>query len=178
MGVKHRYIDRRDWKRPIERVCRGKTMPDGAYAYRTDLVRLTAPGQGFLPGVGPCKIADDGWCWLSWMRADFPWAMTAMLDENGQWVQAYFDIVSEIGCDEDGRAWFEDVWLDVVALPDGRVFLLDEDELDEAIANGEITPQDARIVRKNAQELVENLRGNTCKVFDFAKKLYESFDMP
>ena len=176
MGVKHRYIDRRDWQRLIERVGRGKTTPDGAFAYRTDLIRLTAPGYGQLGEGEGWRIADDGWCWLGWMRPDFPWALTAMRDENGDWVQFYFDIVSGMGCDSDGRAWFDDCWLDIVALPDGRVYLLDEDELEEALQNGEATAQEAENARKAAQELLKALPGSMENLRSFCERLYRSFD--
>lgn len=175
MGVKHRYIDRRDWKRPLERICRGKAMPDGAYAFRTDLVRLSAPGYGQLGGTEKWRIADDGWCWLGWMRPDFPWALTAMRDENGKWVQFYFDIVSDMGCDADGRAWFEDCYLDIVLLPDGQVFLLDEDELAEALEKGEAAPEEAQKAREAAAELMRTLPEGVGRLEAFVQRLYDSF---
>lgn len=175
MGVKHRYIDRLEWKRPLQRLGCGRKEPDGAFAYRTDLVRLSAPGYGQLGDEALWKIADDGWCWLSWMRPDFSWALTAMRDENGRWVQFYFDIVSDMGCDGDGRAWFEDCWLDVVALPDGRVFLLDEDELAAALAAGEISAEGAEKARWAAAELLAGLPENMRRLEAFVEQLYASF---
>lgn len=176
MGVKHRYIDRRDWQRPLERICRGKEMPDGAYAFRTDLVRLSAPGYGQLGGKEKWRIADDGWCWLSWMRPDFPWALTAMRDENGDWVQFYFDIVSDMGCDDDGRAWFEDCYLDIVALPDGQAFLLDEDELAGALENGEVSRADVDRAKCAAEHLMKMLPAEIGRLCAFVRQLYADFD--
>jgi len=177
MGVKHRYIDRRDWQRPLERICRGKEMPDGAYAFRTDLVRLSAPGYGQLGGKEKWRIADDGWCWLSWMRPDFPWALTAMRDENGDWVQFYFDIVSGMGCDADGRAWFDDCWLDVVVMADGRAFLLDEDELEGALAGGELSLEEAKGAKAAAAQLLRAFPEGVSRLREFMETLYRSFDI-
>ena len=176
MGVKHRYIDRKDWQRPLERICRGKKMPDGAFVFRTDLVRLSAPGYGQLGGDEKWLIADDGWCWLSWMRPDFPWALTAMRDEAGNWVQFYFDIVSGMGCDDDGRAWFEDCYLDIVALPDGQVFLLDEYELKEALENGEVSKADADRAKIAAEYLMQALPEGIGRLRAFVEELYAGFD--
>ena len=176
MGVKHRYIDRKDGKRPLERIGRAKNGADGSFAYRTDLIRLTAPGYGELEPGQKCLIADDGWTWLGWMRPDFPWALTAMKDEHGRWTQFYFDIVSGMGCDADGRAWFDDCWLDIVITADGRAYLLDEDELEEALQNGEITPQAAAFARKAAEELLQAFPQGVEKLRAFMEQLYRSFD--
>ena len=176
MGVKHRYIDRKDWKRPLERIGRAKNGADGSFAYRTDLIRLTAPGYGELESGQKCLIADDGWTWLGWMRPDFPWALTAMKDERGRWTQFYFDIVSGMGCDADGRAWFDDCWLDIVVTADGRAYLLDEDELEEAFQNGELTPQAAASARKAAEELLLAFPQGVEKLRAFMEQLYLSFD--
>lgn len=176
MGVRHRYIDRRDWTRPVERTGRAMVLKDGAYAYRTDLLRLRAPGYGQLQDGTAGKIADDGWCWLTWMRPDYAWALTAMRDENGRWVQFYFDIVSAMGCDGDGRAWFEDCWLDIVAMPDGRVYLLDEDELEQALTQGETSENEAEAARKAAGELMEALPGQIGRLECFMERLYCAFD--
>lgn len=175
MGARHRYIDRRDWHRVTERVCYSRSMPNGGWAFRTDILRVLAPGMGFLPGVGACMIANEGWRWTSFMRPDFPWALTVMSDEQGQWVQAYFDLITGMGCDADRRAWFTDAWLDVVALPDGRLFLLDEDELAQAVDAGEISPMQAEEVAQNAQRLLTSLSGAADRLFAFAQTLQESF---
>lgn len=176
MGIKHRYIDRKEWKRPQERIGRAKTGADGSYAYRTDLVRLREPAYGELEPGRKCLIADDGWTWLGWMRPDFPWALTAMMDENGCWVQFYFDIISDMGCDEDGRAWFDDCWLDIVVTADGTAYLLDEDELEEALGNGELTLDMARSARKAARELMLAFPQGIDELRGFMQRLYCSFE--
>lgn len=176
MGAKHRYIDRREWTRPVERRGRALQGSDGSFAYRTDLLRLREPAYGQLGEQGGWKIADDGWTWLSWMRPDLPWALTAMRDERGEWVQFYFDIVSGIGCDGDGRAWFEDCWLDVVVTADGSAYLLDEDELEEALAGGELTQEMARSAREAAAELMAAFPQGVERLAAFMQRLYAAFD--
>lgn len=176
MGVKHRYIDRRDWERPVERIGRALRMPDGAYAYRTDLTKLQSPAYGQLGGESRWKIADDGWCWLSWMRPDFSWALTAMRDEVRKWVQFYFDIVSEIGCDSDGRAYFEDCYLDVVVLPDGKTFLLDADELDDALRAGKVNSAQAENAHRAASELIAAFPNGVDRLCRFVQELYDAFE--
>jgi predicted RNA-binding protein associated with RNAse of E/G family len=40
---------------------------------------------------------------------------------------------------DNGESWFYDLILDIVVLPDGKRFLLDEDELSEALRDNIIT---------------------------------------
>lgn len=176
MGAKHRYIDRTDWKRPLERVGRAKNGPDGSFAFRTDLLRLSSPVYGEAQTGERAKIADDGWTWLSWMRPDFPWALTAMRDEHGEWVQFYFDIVSAMGCDADGRAWFDDCWLDLVVFADGRAFLLDEDELQQALDRGEVSADAAENARRAAEELLRAFPEGAGRLREFMERLYADIE--
>jgi len=177
MGAKHRYIDRRDWHRPLERVGRAKRGADGSFAYRTDLLKMRDPAYGEAEKGVRSKIADDGWTWLGWMRPDFPWALTAMRDEKGDWVQFYFDIVSGMGCDADGRAWFDDCWLDVVVMADGRAFLLDEDELEGALAGGELSLEEAKGAKAAAAQLLRAFPEGVSRLREFMETLYRSFDI-
>lgn len=174
MGVKHRYIDRRDWKRATERKSRAMTLPDGSFSHRLDIVRATSPAFGALfAGRSEYVIADTGWTWLSWMRGDYPWALTAMRNPNGVWTQWYFDIVSGMGADEDGRAWFDDMYLDVLVLPDGQTALLDEDELEAAFASGEITLSQRDEAREAANRLLSAFPRGIGPLAAFTKALYD-----
>ena len=172
MGVKHRYIDRRDWQRVTARADADRVLSDGAHAHLIRIDALTAPAYGSL-GAGKYVIADAGWHWLGWMRPDFPWALTAMRDSEGNWTQWYFDIVSGMGRDVDGRGWFEDCWLDIVVLPDGSAVLLDEDELEEALRTGEVTPEQAEAARRAAGELLAAFPGGIGKLREFTQKLFD-----
>ena len=176
MGAKHRYIDRRDWARVTRRRSAGLVLPDGAFAHRLDILAIAAPSWGSLgEGADAWRIADEGWCWLGWMRPDLPWALTAMRDEKGAWVQWYFDIVSGMGCDADGRAWFEDCYLDVVALPDGRAVLLDADEMEDARRAGLVTPEEYAAAWRAARELLARFPAWIAPLREKTQALYDLF---
>ena len=40
---------------------------------------------------------------------------------------------------DQGVPWFDDLYLDVVVVKNGEVFLLDEDELEDALGRNDIT---------------------------------------
>ena len=84
-------------------------------------------------------IADAGYLWLQLFPDAVPHTLTAMVDERGEIVQWYVDICRAHGLDEDGGLWYEDMYLDVVLLPDGDLEIIDGEELDAALEQGEVT---------------------------------------
>ncbi|MBR4205130.1 MAG: DUF402 domain-containing protein [Clostridia bacterium] len=51
----------------------------------------------------------------------------------------YVDVIERIEYDEDGVAAYVDKYLDVIATPAGDLFVDDRDELDDALAAGDVT---------------------------------------
>jgi len=84
-------------------------------------------------------IADDGYSELCFLPDDEKWQVYAIYDEKNQIVEWYFDIARENGIDENGNRYCEDMYLDAALLPDGRVLILDEDELTAALNDGSVT---------------------------------------
>lgn len=59
------------------------------------------------------------------------------------------------GVTEQGVPWFDDLYLDVVVLRNGEVFLLDEDELDDALTRGDITREDYQLAISTAKNVMK-----------------------
>jgi predicted RNA-binding protein associated with RNAse of E/G family len=87
-------------------------------------------------------IAGDGHTWLVLLPLKEYWSMTAMYNERMEIVEWYFDINKSNFLDESGIPCGDDLYLDLVLLPDGRRIMLDEDELLEAMKQQEITKED------------------------------------
>ena len=75
-----------------------------------------------------------------------------MLDRAGGILQYYFDVTLQNHID-GAVSCFTDLFLDVVALPDGRCDLLDLDELNAALEQGIIT-QPMYFIAKSAADLL------------------------
>lgn len=88
---------------------------------------------------GEICLGDEGYAWLTFLPDKCNWCMTAMYDDRGNAVEWYFDMTKANGLDEQGNPYQEDLYLDVVLLPNGSIKKLDEDELQEALDDGEIT---------------------------------------
>ncbi len=94
--------------------------------------------------------------------------MTTMFDDQGQVVQWYIDICKIQGLTDQQVPWFDDLFLDIVVLPTGEKLLLDEDELEEALEEGEITPRDSAMARKTAARLMDLIKQNKFPYFDLS----------
>ena len=117
-------------------------------------------------------IYQDDYHWLQIAMADCHWWLTVMVDSSGEITQYYFDITLENQLLASRDSWFTDIYLDVVMMPDGRLDLLDADELDEALQDGEITAEQHQMAHLWAQELMEELPQQLPKLKVFCEELF------
>jgi Uncharacterized conserved protein len=88
---------------------------------------------------GKRKVVDVKMKWLHIMPYNENYIITAMLDENSNVVLWYIDIIAGHGYADDGVAWFDDLYLDLVLYPNGKYKIQDMDELREALRTKDIT---------------------------------------
>ena len=100
-------------------------------------------------------LADAGYLWVQLLLDGKNWALTIMYNERREVLQFYFDITLQNAVSEDGRPCFDDLYLDVVFFPDGSRLLLDEDELDGALQQGEISEEQAAMAQQQAQAILQ-----------------------
>jgi len=157
--MKRKYGDRRDWARILASryAVMALSMEEGGGVvalYQMDAVR--DPLWVTLADKWIC-VADAGHTWLQYYPLDAMGAgasasvdagraehacytATAMFDAGGQIVQWYFDICRATGMSDAGIPWHDDLYLDIVADPiTGRQEVVDADELDDALAVGNIS---------------------------------------
>ena len=173
--MKRKELGRYDWKNVLERrdfhCCWEKNSQQGEAAL-IHIVKAAKNGIGQFRGE-PVVIYQDDYHWLQIAMADRHWWLTVMVDAEGKITQYYFDITLENCLMGSRDSWFTDLYLDVVLMPDGRLDLLDADELDEALRNGDITEEQHRMACIWAQELMEELPQNLQKLKHFCEKLFE-----
>lgn len=116
-----------------------------------------------MPKAGKVPVCGEGMMWLQLIpdgqhrvitvkyRAKRPFERTPRV---AVW---YADVIDCIEYDPDGVAAFVDQYLDVIFSPQGDVHVDDREELDAALASGELTEQEhARAVREG-EEIVRTL---------------------
>jgi predicted RNA-binding protein associated with RNAse of E/G family len=158
-----RDMRRSDWHRILERKytvspCSFQDM-EGVVSL-LQIQKVTEPL--LVPGENGEKvlIADKGFSWLQVaFKEQFFWA-TVMYDEQGQFLQAYFDITAGNTFENMENPKFQDMYLDLVLLNDGRILVLDKDELEEALERKEITEEEYGQTVKAGEELYRFLKKN------------------
>jgi uncharacterized protein len=158
--MKRKFLDRRGWKRIIEQSTQIERIEQPEEGWMA-LIKMKSVSQPLY--VNNCgrklKVADNGFQWLHFMPDHEEYVMTAMIDDHGKLIQIYYDIVWQTGYDKKNNGlWFDDLYLDVVLMPNGSWCLLDEDELLEALETGDITEEMYRHAYEMSQKLIENIK--------------------
>ena len=118
---------------------------------------VTEPLSVSYGGQSLC-ILDQGYSWLRHFPADSQYIVTTTYSPDGQVLQWYIDLCQSHGVTEEGIPWWDDLYLDIAILPSGQLFVLDADELDEALDQGAISTKEHAAVCQEAQHLVELVR--------------------
>lgn len=114
-------------------------------------------------------MANDNYKWLEFYDYNKKYRLTTMYNEKNEIVEWYFDIARKIG-NENGIPYEDDLYLDVVVTPIGEIILLDEDELKEALDRMEITALEYEGAYREAEELMERLKGRKDELQEFTNK--------
>ena len=169
-GVKRRYADRFEWKWGSKRKFASTYIESDAFTGYVTLLEWTEFDSPLLVEYGEESfcIADAGHQWLQHFPRGKRHAVTTMFDETGRVVQWYIDICKVQGVDQRGVPYLDDLYLDVTVLPDGRVHLLDENELDDALHNGDITLSDHALAHDEARSVQRAIRERHFAILDLA----------
>lgn len=157
--MKRKYLDRHDWERVIDRRYYEKYISTLDYTGYVSLLHIDEVTDPLIIEVnGHNKIlADKGMKWLQFLPDEKKYAVSIMIDANKNVLQWYFDIIKESGL-ENGKVFFDDLYLDVVHLPNHMTILIDEDDLEEALSSGTINKADYDLAYKEANRLMNELK--------------------
>lgn len=117
-------------------------------------------------------VCDKGMKWLSIMPQDDYYCITAMLDENGKVILWYIDMIAAQGVDADGVPYFDDLYLDLVIYADGTVVVDDMDELEDALASGDITNEQFELAIGTCERLKAGMAGDVEALVQFTCECY------
>jgi len=175
MQIKTKYFDRRGWKRIQVRhdaFCEWKTENLSGMAGLIRMDSVTAPLDKTVDGT-PVRIVDNGYCWMQIAPENEHWWLTVMFNEREKIIQYYFDVTLENIIDGQDSC-FRDLFLDVAAIPERKIELLDRDELEEALAEGIITPEEYGLAVKTAERLMYELPQHWTELQEFCMKTYRT----
>lgn len=139
--MKRKRADRAGWRRIVKQ--RFVMIHLETPAFRGDVAlfcidEVTEPLIIELGGEH-VLLADNGYSWLQHFPEGTRYALTTIFNAQGELTRWYLDICKQHGRDEQGDVWYDDLYLDLDIAPDGKINILDVDELDEALQQGAVS---------------------------------------
>lgn len=174
MGLGIKTLSRSNWQRITKRKYAQMTVQDDYFSGQASLIRMediVAPLSKTYDGIR-LTIVDKGYSWLQLAPKDKKYWLTVMLDSSGNIISYYFDITDENVLVANGDSFFYDLYLDVVLLPYGNIYLLDEDELKEALHQGVINQGQFDCAYDTARILMNCLPNCTECLQEYCHKLF------
>lgn len=137
--MKVKYIDKRHWRRLIDREYTEVKVNNNRFKGIIGLVtmrKVREPLEVTVVGKN-IIVADDNYKWLQILPEKKRYSITVMFDNKGNPLEYYFDINIK-NITQKGNARTIDLCLDVLALPTGEYELVDEDDLLHALNSKQI----------------------------------------
>ncbi len=98
-----------------------------------------------------------------------------MFDNNQNLIESYFDITKENNFSDEDNPYFIDMKLDICIPNNDKPYIMDEDELKEALNKNLITEEEYNIAYTTANEIVKVFMKNEEKYYKFIWSYYNRF---
>jgi predicted RNA-binding protein associated with RNAse of E/G family len=154
------HAHRPGWARLIKRQFTLAPLKEGGLNGYISLLRMEKVRSPLIKTINgkQTTIIGDGFSWLQYYLTGCDYSAVATLNQDGKLVQWYLDVISAMGVDEVGYPWYDDLYLDVVATPDGWVEIIDGNDLDVALQNKAIDQLMHYQAWRTAERLADELR--------------------
>ncbi len=173
--MKTKYLDKRGWRRLLRSDYREKIIHYEDEKILVGLLEIHKVRSPLTVSIldERVKVCDNRYSWLQILPEKRKYSITVMYDARGKVLQYYFDInIKHIL--ELGNARRKDIYLDVLALPDGRYELVDEKDIARAVRRGHISKKQYDFAYKAANEVMEEIDGNFerfIRLAEYCKKM-------
>ncbi|MBR6667872.1 MAG: DUF402 domain-containing protein [Clostridia bacterium] len=137
------------------------------------LIRLTDGHDCFwhMPRMGKVAVCGAGMTWLQIIPDGAHHVLTAKINPQGRVNVWYADVIDRIEYDDDGVAAFLDLYLDVIFSPRGDLKVDDVDELDAALAAGDVTPEQHALAVAEGEHIRRLYCRNPCASHRMCRRL-------
>jgi len=154
MEIKKKFMSKDSWKRVIKRKYIIQDIDNGKVSLLF-IEKVDSPSVKTYEDGTKLKIADNNFYWLQIGLKDKNYWITAMYNESKELIQIYIDITFENIIDENPS--YLDLFLDIVLMPNGNIFLLDKEELENAFYQNDITKKEYDLANEEAKKILEEL---------------------
>ena len=127
--------------------------------------------EPFILSNGLC-IIDNNYYMMEVIPKNENYAMRVFFNNKKEILEYYFDVSLENGMDkETGIPYYDDLFIDVTKTKD-KVEVLDEDELEEALDNNEISITDFELANKIRDILLEQINNGNNRYMNMNLEQY------
>jgi predicted RNA-binding protein associated with RNAse of E/G family len=173
--MKRTFANRPDWPRILKKRFKLTYIEEPDFSGYLSVIcidKVREPLVIEVAGENLC-LADDGFIWTQHFPKDSNYALTTMFNDRKEVVQWYFDICDGNKVSSLGIPYYDDLYLDVVLLPSEEMLLLDEDELEQALRDKDITREQYESACSEAQKLIDSISKNENKLPSNSKRHLE-----
>jgi len=163
--MKRRFADARGNRDILEKKYINYYINSKNFVGNISVLEIIKVKNKYIVDIEQRCILDSNYTWIEIYPDNENYCITAMLDENKVIKEWYFDICKKIGL-EAGVPYEDDLYLDVVIVPDGRIHVLDEDELLQAYNNKEISKEEYELAYTVKDKIINEFANNIAKLIE------------
>lgn len=166
MNIKRRFADRRAWMGStiIDKSFILLDHNDSGFEGHISIMRFNQILKPIHVDVAESKLCllEKNYIWISHYPKGKNYVLTTMCTDNLEVIQWYYDVTREYQVGMDGIPFSDDLFLDVAILNSGKILLLDEEELQQAYSENNISQAEVILAQKTANELIKMANENSC----------------
>lgn len=155
ISLKKRYADGRNKKHDmLERVYKNIKVDNEEFKGNISLLNIKKVRKEWRVDIENRCILNDNYNWIQIYPDGKNYCITSIFDDKDNIVEWYIDVARKLG-EDDGVPYEDDLYLDVVIVPDGRIHLLDEEELEDSLKRKEIAKEEYDLAYEVARKIME-----------------------
>ncbi len=120
-----------------------------------------------------CLIGNGYKC-MMYMPLEEKWCLSVFINRENEIVEWYFDMTKENAVEND-KPYFIDLYLDIAVSHEGKIAILDEDELSCALEEGIIEKEDYKLAKDTCDHVLRKIIPNDKFMKDFFYYNLEKF---
>jgi hypothetical protein len=171
--MKLNYADRRTDKNIISKKFKIKDSTDNEFAGMISLIEIEELNKNFeakRPNGTKELVIAKNYKIMTYFPKEEKYCMTVMYDSKWNLIQWYFDI-ERYECKYDAKIpYSEDLYLDIVVLPDGTFYILDENELKDAFIQDLISKYEYNMAYETMNKIIKMIKEDFAKLNNFTQK--------
>ncbi len=168
--MKVHYADRRYDKNILKKDFKIKDIDNMGFIGKVGLIKIKDLQNEFVgtrPDGSKTLLIAKNYKLMTIFPKKENYCITVMYDKNWNILQWYFDINRYVCKYDDGIPYSEDLYLDVVVLPNGEFYSLDENELEEALSKKLISKDEFDMAYKTMDKITKMIKNEFEKFCDF-----------